>query len=99
MADGNLFLVEELENDIHPEGLKAILDVIVEKSSSSQFIVSTHSNIVTKYLGSAPGAKVSKASSRSCLVVSSRSEFCEYETVLLTYWLQWLAKPELSAAM
>jgi hypothetical protein len=58
MADGNLFLVEELENDIHPEGLKAILDVIVEKSSSSQFIVSTHSNIVTKYLGSAPGAKV-----------------------------------------
>jgi hypothetical protein len=58
MADGNLFLIEEVENDIHPEGLKTILNAIIEKSSTNQFIVSTHSNIVTKYLGSAPDAKI-----------------------------------------
>lgn len=58
VADGNLFLIEELENDIHPEGLKMILRVIVEKSATNQFIVSTHSNIVMRYLGSAPGSKV-----------------------------------------
>jgi hypothetical protein len=58
MADENLFLLEELENDIHPEGLKAVLEVIIEKSQHSQFIVSTHSNIVTKYLGAAPGSRV-----------------------------------------
>jgi len=58
MADGNLFLIEEPENDIHPEGLKTLLNVIVEKSATNQFIVSTHSNIVTRYLGAAPDSKV-----------------------------------------
>jgi hypothetical protein len=27
IADGNLFLIEEPEDDIHPEGLKALLNV------------------------------------------------------------------------
>ena len=58
MADGNLFLVEEPENDIHPESLKALLNVIVEKSATNQFIVSTHSNIVTRYLGAAANSKI-----------------------------------------
>jgi hypothetical protein len=58
MADGHLFLIEEPENDIHPEGLKTLLNVIVEKSKTSQFIVSTHSNIVTRYLGAAPESKI-----------------------------------------
>ena len=58
VADGNLFLIEEPENDIHPEGLKTILRVIAEKSSSNQFIISTHSNIVMKYLGSEPKSKI-----------------------------------------
>jgi hypothetical protein len=58
MAEGNLFLIEEPENDIHPEGLKALLKVIVDKSETNQFIVSTHSNIVTRYLGSAPESRV-----------------------------------------
>jgi hypothetical protein len=58
MADGNLFLIEEPENDIHPDGLKTLLDVIVEKSRQNQFIVTTHSNIVTRYLGAAPGSKI-----------------------------------------
>jgi hypothetical protein len=58
MADGNLFLIEEMENDIHPEGLKALLNVIVEKSSANQFIVTTHSNIVLRYMGAAPDSKI-----------------------------------------
>lgn len=58
MAGGNLFLIEEPENDIHPEGLKTLLNVIAEKSEHNQFIVSTHSNIVTRYLGAAPNSKV-----------------------------------------
>ena len=58
MADGNLFLIEEPENDIHPDGLKTLLDVIVEKSKQNQFIVTTHSNIVTRYLGAAPSSKI-----------------------------------------
>lgn len=58
VADGNLFLIEEPENDIHPEGLKTILQVILQKSSRNQFIISTHSNIVMRYLGSAEHSKV-----------------------------------------
>ena len=58
MADGNLFLIEEPENDIHPEGLKTLLNVIVEKSANNQFVVTTHSNIVTRYLGAAQGNKI-----------------------------------------
>jgi AAA domain, putative AbiEii toxin, Type IV TA system len=58
MASGHLFLIEEPENDIHPEGLKTLLNVIVEKSQANQFIVSTHSNIVTRYLGAAPDSKI-----------------------------------------
>ncbi|WP_427923849.1 ATP-dependent nuclease [Streptomyces sp. cg40] len=58
VAEGQLFLIEEPENDIHPEGLKALLDVIIEKSANNQFIVSTHSNIVVKYLASAPDSRL-----------------------------------------
>ena len=50
--NGKLFLIEELENDIHPGALKKLLELIIEKSDSNQFIISTHSNIVAKYLGS-----------------------------------------------
>ncbi|SMD14627.1 ATP-dependent nuclease [Kibdelosporangium aridum] len=58
MADGNLLLIEELENDIHPQALKAILRVIVEKSASNQFVISTHNNIVLKYLGAESNARI-----------------------------------------
>jgi hypothetical protein len=58
MADGNLFLIEEPENDIHPEGLKTLLNVIVDKSGTNQFIVTTHSNIVMRHLGAAPDSKI-----------------------------------------
>ncbi len=53
-----LFLIEEIENDIHPEALKKLLNVILEKSNDHQFIISTHSNIVLKYLATANDAKM-----------------------------------------
>jgi hypothetical protein len=53
-----LFLIEEIENDLHPRALKGLLEIIVAKSKSNQFIVSTHNNIVVRHLGSAPDAKV-----------------------------------------
>ena len=49
--DSKLYLIEELENDIHPEALKQLLDLIIEKSATNQFIISTHSHIVLTHLG------------------------------------------------
>ncbi len=51
-ARGKLFLIEELENDLHPYALKALLDAILTASEFNQFIISTHSSIVLTKLGS-----------------------------------------------
>ncbi len=56
--DNKLYLMEEIENDIHPKALKKLLDLIIKKSANNQFVISTHSNIVIKYLGSTPNAKI-----------------------------------------
>lgn len=58
VSSGKLFLVEEPENDLHPEALKALLELIVESSQRNQFVVSTHSNIVVRYLGAAKDSRV-----------------------------------------
>jgi AAA domain, putative AbiEii toxin, Type IV TA system len=58
MAKNKLFLIEELENDIHPRALKSLLELIIKKAEYNQFVISTHSNIVAKYLGSIPGSKI-----------------------------------------
>jgi predicted ATP-dependent endonuclease of OLD family len=58
MAENKLFIIEELENDIHPRALKRLLTLIIKKSETNQFVVSTHSNIVAKYLGSVSGSKL-----------------------------------------
>lgn len=58
IAENKLFLIEELENDIHPKALKSLLELIIKKSDKNQFIISTHSNIVTKYLGSVDNSKI-----------------------------------------
>lgn len=58
VAENKIFLIEEPENDIHPKALKALLRLIIEKSDSNQFFVSTHSNIVMKYLGGVANSKV-----------------------------------------
>lgn len=58
MARGKLFLIEELENDIHPHALKNLLEFIIKKAEHNQFVISAHSNIVAKYLGSISGNKI-----------------------------------------
>lgn len=62
VAKNKLFLIEEPENDIHPKALKALLELIELKSKTNQFIISTHSNIVTKYLGAIEASAVFKVS-------------------------------------
>ena len=52
VAEGKLFLIEEPENDIHPNALTALLDLMLESAEHNQFIVSTHSNVVVRHLGS-----------------------------------------------
>ncbi|MBW4487573.1 MAG: AAA family ATPase [Trichocoleus desertorum ATA4-8-CV12] len=58
IADDKLFLIEEPENDVHPKALKKLLNLITEKSENNQFIITTHSNIVVKYLGAQPETKL-----------------------------------------
>lgn len=58
IAENKIFLIEELENDIHPNALKSLLKFIVEKSETNQFFISTHSNIVMKYLGGVQNSKI-----------------------------------------
>jgi len=58
VAENRLFVIEEAENDIHPKALKGLLELIIEKSKNNQFIITTHSNIVTRYLGSEEGTKI-----------------------------------------
>jgi predicted ATPase len=56
--DDRIFLIEEIENDIHPKALKSLLKLIAEKARTNQFFISTHSNIVMKYLGAEPNSKI-----------------------------------------
>ncbi|MEQ8244235.1 ATP-binding protein [Fulvivirga sp.] len=57
-----IILLEEIENDLHPEVLKKLLDLIIEKSNNNQFIISTHSNIVLRYLGASKSSRIFKTS-------------------------------------
>ena len=57
-SSGKLFLMEEPENDLHPQALKALLELMIEASTSNQFVVSTHSNIVLRHLGAAGDSRV-----------------------------------------
>ena len=58
IANNKLFLIEEPENDVHPKALKKLLKLIAEKAENNQFIITTHSNIVVKYLGSQSDSKL-----------------------------------------
>lgn len=60
VAKDKLFLIEEPENDIHPKALKKLLNLIIEKSDTNQFVITTHSNIVLKHLGSCDESKIFK---------------------------------------
>lgn len=61
-AKNKIFLIEELENDLHPAALKALLDLIVERSKDNQFFISTHSNIVVRHLCAEPNSRLFKVS-------------------------------------
>jgi predicted ATPase len=52
-AKDKLFLIEEPENDLHPQALKSLLDAIVTASNSNQFLITTHNSVVLTRLGSA----------------------------------------------
>ncbi|MBI5893323.1 MAG: AAA family ATPase [Deltaproteobacteria bacterium] len=58
VANNKLFIIEEPENDLHPKAIKNLIEFIIQKSKHNQFIITTHSNIVTKYLGSEPDSKL-----------------------------------------
>ncbi len=58
LAENKLFLIEEPENDIHPKALKHLLDLIIKKCDTNQFVISTHSHIVMQYLGSVEKSKI-----------------------------------------
>lgn len=58
VAEKKLFVIEEPENDLHPEALKKLLSFIQKKSENNQFIITTHSNIVVKYLGMVSESKL-----------------------------------------
>src|SRR5260370_4084914 len=58
LAEQQLFLIEEIENDVHPLALKKLLQLVARKAENNQFAISTHSNIVTRYLGIVPESKI-----------------------------------------
>jgi predicted ATPase len=62
LAENQVFLIEEPENDVHPRALKKLLELIVKKSKTNQFLITTHSNIVLKYLGAQTSSKIFQVS-------------------------------------
>lgn len=63
LSENKIILIEELENDLHPRALKSLLNLVIKKSLSNQFLISTHSNIVLRNLGA--------ESSTSCFEISN----------------------------
>jgi hypothetical protein len=53
-----VFVIEEPETNLHPSGLKALLEMTRSSSEQNQFIISTHSNIVVRELGFDEATKV-----------------------------------------
>lgn len=112
VADNKLFVIEEPENDIHPKALKELLKLVVKKSSNNQFIITTHSNIVTRFLGAESGTKIFKVDMEfKKKVPTSKIEEIEnnpearqnllahlgYELIDLDLWEGWLFLEESSA--
>ncbi|WP_309643990.1 AAA family ATPase, partial [Phenylobacterium sp.] len=58
LANGKVFVLEEPETNLHPKGLKALLNLVRESASKNQFIIATHSNIVLRELGTDPTSRV-----------------------------------------
>jgi AAA domain, putative AbiEii toxin, Type IV TA system/AAA ATPase domain len=58
------FLIEEPENDLHPKALRELVNVILDAVPEKQFIVSTHSDLVLRHLGSIDGATIYRTTMR-----------------------------------
>jgi predicted ATP-dependent endonuclease of OLD family len=58
LANGKIFVVEEPENDLHPAALRALLNLMTEAAQRNQFLVSTHSNLVLRQLGSLSESRI-----------------------------------------
>lgn len=71
-AKNRLFLIEEPENDLHPQALKALLDAIVIASESNQFLITTHNSVVLTKLGAVPGTVVLQTASNNLRLPSSK---------------------------
>lgn len=61
-AENKIFLIEELENDLHPTALKILLDLIVAAAGKNQFFLTTHSHIVLTHLGAEKEARIMQTS-------------------------------------
>lgn len=58
LAKNKVFILEEPETNLHPRGLKALLNLVRESSSRNQFLIATHSNVVVRELAASEGTKV-----------------------------------------
>lgn len=81
VAENQLFLLEEIENDIHPEALKALLRAIEASSSTNQFVISTHNNIVLRHLGALESTKIYDVQSSLTLENGNRLQTSTVELV------------------
>jgi len=112
VAEDKLFVIEEPENDIHPKALKEILRLVVKKSENNQFIITTHSNIVTRFLGAELETKIFRVDMEfKSKVPTSKSELIQndpearrellrhlgYDLIDLDLWEGWLFLEESSA--
>lgn len=58
LARNKIFVLEEPETNLHPKGLKALLNLARASSEHNQFIIATHSNVVVRELGGEEESKV-----------------------------------------
>ena len=58
IEEDKIFILDEPETSLHPQGLKALLALIREASVRNQFIIATHSNIVVRELGNPETGKI-----------------------------------------
>ena len=65
-ARDKVFVIEELENDLHPKAIRALLDLVIDsaRERGNQFFISTHSNVVLRHLASESDTKVFRTSLR-----------------------------------
>ncbi|MDX1443221.1 MAG: AAA family ATPase, partial [Gammaproteobacteria bacterium] len=77
VAENRLFLIEELENDLHPKAIKALVSLIEEKSETNQFLISTHSNVVLQALSKSNPEIFEVKLERSSLPPNSKVERLE----------------------